>query len=226
MTPPLVILRPEPGASITARRAEEAGWAAIKRPLFEIAPIDWDPPAPSRFDALLMTSANSARYGGEALAAYRHLPLYAVGTQTAEAARAIGFKTTLSGAGGVEEMADRLRADGKRCVFHPAGDVVRPFDETGLGITRAALYTAKRIPAPNLAGMSNDAICLVHSPRSGLYLHELCSTQSIDRSPMSVIAISPAALDKAGTGWKAAIAARQPTDAAMLEAALSLADLR
>lgn len=226
MTSQLVIFRPEPGASQTAERATEAGWDVLTLPLFTVAPLDWDAPDPAQFDAVLLTSANSVRFGGPNLARYRHLPLYAVGAQTAEAAREAGFETIVTGDAGAAAMADRLRADGRRAIFHPAGEATRPFDENGLSVTRAALYAARRADPPHLDVIADGAALLVHSPRSALYLDELCSAQAIARERLQLVAISEAALAKAGTGWQMAVAAERPSDAAMLDAAAALVDPR
>lgn len=220
MTSRLIVLRPEPGASATAKRAEHAGWGVTVLPLFEIAPLAWTPPDPGGFDAILMTSANAARHGGTGLDRYHDLPLYAVGARTAAAARDAGFGTIISGASDAGEMADRLRADSATRVFHPAGSYARPFDETGLTLTHIAVYAAARVAPPDLkAVIGDDAILLVHSLRAAQYLDELCSTQGIARDSLSLIAISSNALAAAGTGWRTAVTAERPTDDAMLAAA-------
>jgi len=223
MTSRLIVLRPEPGASITARRAEQAGWATIILSLFEIAPLDWNPPDPGHFDAVLMTSANSARAGGAGLARYHGLPLYAIGAQTAEAARENGFEIIISGEAGVAEMADRMRSDGVARIFHPSGETVRPFDESGLTVTRVPVYAARQVtPTDLVAAIDSDAILLVHSPRGARYLDALCTEQNIARNALSLVAISDATLAEAGPGWRMAVAAERPTDDAMLAAASSL----
>lgn len=223
MTSQLIVLRPEPGAATTAQRAEQAGWAVTVLPLFEIAPLAWNPPDPTAFDAVLMTSANSARFGGSGLARYRELPLYAVGARTAEAARENGFKAVISGDAGGAEMADQLRADGFTRIFHPSGETVRPFDEKALEVTHMPVYAARPVTPPDLAAViEDDAILFVHSPRAGRHLDALCRAQGFARGTRSLVAISSAALTEAGTGWHAAIAAERPTDNAMLAAASSL----
>ncbi|MEM8696098.1 MAG: uroporphyrinogen-III synthase [Pseudomonadota bacterium] len=223
MTSPLVILRPEPGASMTAKRARAAGWTAKTVPLFAIAPLDWEPPDPEKFDAVLMTSANAARFGGVGLDGYHGLPLYAVGRQTGEAARAQGFETVIEGEHGAAEMADRMRRDGMVRIFHAAGAATRPFDERDLAIERNALYEARRAAPPNLAAiLPPNAIILLHSPRSAGYLDELCTDQSIDRAMLSLVAISDATLAEAGGGWRAAVAAQRPGDDAQRAAASAL----
>jgi uroporphyrinogen-III synthase len=223
MTSRLIVLRPEPGASATAKRALDDGWTVTILPLFEIAPLVWNPPEPKIFDAVLMTSANSARFGGPGLAGYHGLPLYAVGTKTADAAHKNGFETIIIGEGGVAEMADQLRADNMARIFHPAGKTARPFDESKLSIIHMATYAASRVtPQDFVSVIGKDAILLIHSPLSARYLDELCAAQAIARNTLSLVAISTAALTEAGTGWRAAIAAERPTDAAMLTAASSL----
>ena len=53
MSLPLLVLRPEPGASATMRRAEECGLHPIRYPLFEVHASAWEPPDPAEFDAML-----------------------------------------------------------------------------------------------------------------------------------------------------------------------------
>ena len=84
---PVLVLRPEPGASETVERARGRGLNAIAVPLFEVRPLEWEAPEPSGFAGLLLTSANAVRHGGERLAKLRGLKVYAVGEATAEAAR-------------------------------------------------------------------------------------------------------------------------------------------
>src|SRR5690606_10040333 len=75
---PLIILRPEPGAGRTAARAARMGLTAHLCPLFEARALDWAAPSPGRFDALLLTSAQTVRMAGPQLDQYRALPAYAV----------------------------------------------------------------------------------------------------------------------------------------------------
>src|SRR4051794_41196284 len=93
----VVVLRPEPGASATVERARQRGLDAFALPLFEVEPVAWEAPDPDRFDALLLTSANAVRHGGEQLVRLRELPVYAVGSATADAARRGGFEVASVG---------------------------------------------------------------------------------------------------------------------------------
>ena len=77
---PLVIARPEPGNSETAVAAHALGLDVFACPLFDLKELTWKADISESYDALFITSANALRAAGPDLAAYRHLPLYAVAT--------------------------------------------------------------------------------------------------------------------------------------------------
>ena len=91
MTRPIAVLRPEPGNAATVTRVTAAGWRAIALPLFVVRPLAWTAPDPSDFDGVLFTSANAVRHGGEELSQLTGLPAFAVGENSAQAARGAGF---------------------------------------------------------------------------------------------------------------------------------------
>ena len=220
----LVILRPQPGASATQRRAEARGWETAVVPLFRIEPRDWEPPDPRDFDAVLMTSANAAGEAGPGLDRYRRLPLYAVGEATAKAARGAGFDDIVSGAGGVAELADRLRNDGMERVLHLAGEDVRAFDDHDLSVVRLPVYASVPADPEGLEEALRDCpVVALHSPRAASAFARLCDERGVDRGRIAVAAISRATLAEAGEGWRAAAAAARPSDEALLKAARSLA---
>ncbi len=101
---PLIILRPEPGATRTAARAEAMGLEVRRRPLFTIVAVDWIAPDPGRFDALVLTSANAVRHGGRELDKLKGLPVHAVGEATAALVRAAGFKLAFVGEGATRHL--------------------------------------------------------------------------------------------------------------------------
>ena len=107
----ILVLRPEPGAGETARRARERGLEAIAVPLFTVGPMSWELPDPAQFDALLLTSANAVRHGGEQLGNLRGLPVHAVGEATAAAARNAGFGIASSGDAGVDRLLGSIDQD-------------------------------------------------------------------------------------------------------------------
>ncbi len=218
----LLVLRPEPGASRTMARAALLGLTARICPLFRIEPRDWSPPPASDFDALLVTSAQTVRMAGAALARYRGLPAYGVGAATAAALREAGFGQVIAGDADGAAIARRIAADGRRAVLHLAGMDGAPFDAGPLALHRVALYAAVEAAgrAELAAALMPGAVLLVHSPRAGARLAAL--VDPADRGALHLVAISPAAQAACGAGWASAQAAAAPNDDAMLALAAML----
>jgi uroporphyrinogen-III synthase len=216
MKPKLLILRPEPGNSATAARAERLGWETVRAPIFTVAAIEWAAPEPSRFDAVMMTSANAARLGGAALGRFTGLPLYAVGRATAEAARAAGFEDIRVGAQDAEALVALAEADGVKSMLHLAGREHRALANPI--IERRIVYGADLVERLPTAG---GTIALLHSPRAAALFATLVGDA---RADIRIAAISPAALAAAGEGWRGAIAAPTPDDDALLAAAARLCE--
>ncbi len=214
MTRRLLILRPRPDADATAFRASALGLAADIRPLFDIRSLDWEAPA-GRFDAIMMTSANAARHGGAALAAYHHLPLYAVGTATAAAAQAAGFADIRERRAGVAALIAGMADDRLSSVLHLTGRDVTPHRDAPFAITRVAVYAAEAIAAPALP---ETAVALVHSTRAARRLAALIG----HRAAFDAVAISADVAEALGSGWRSIARAAMPTDAAMLALAVPL----
>ena len=218
----LLILRPEPGATATAQRAQRLGLIAVCYPLFEVRPCTWEAPDPAGFDAMLLTSANAVRNAGPNLALYRHLPVYAVGEQTAAAARELGFNVAGVGRSGVQAMAELMAARAHSRVFHPAGRDRTEFNPGPLVIVRRSVYEAVEAGTAEglAASMPQEAVALVHSPRGAKRLARLIPM--IERRHLHLLAISPAVLDAAGAGWASAACAPRPDDEALLALAAAL----
>jgi uroporphyrinogen-III synthase len=211
----VLVLRPEPGASATVERARACGFKAIAKPLFEVEPIAWDVPEAASFDALLLTSANALRHGGEGLHALRGLPVYAVGDATAEAAREAGFDIKGTGDAGVERLLGSLELDLK--LLHLAGEDRTISQGVRQEVTAIAVYRAREKPPPDF-GALEEIVALIHSPRSGRRFAALVE----QRSGVAIAAISPAAADAVGGGWESVDAADVPNDDALLALAARL----
>jgi uroporphyrinogen-III synthase len=218
MTRPLLVLRPEPGASATVAAARAMGLAAIAAPLFRVRPLDWAPPA-ALPAAVLLTSANAVRHGGPQLAALARLPAYAVGAATAEAARQAGFGRIVTGEGDAEAILALARRDGIGALLHLAGRAHRDVVPDDIRIDRRIVYAAdpvETLPEAARAALP-DAVALLHSPRAARLFARLA-----DPAGIAIAAISPATLAAAGPGWRRAEAAAQPTDASLLAVAAKL----
>lgn len=205
----VLVLRPEPGASATAARARARGLEAVTVPLFEIEPVEWEVPEVGGFDGLLLTSANAVRSAGDKLETLRGLRAYAVGEATADAARDAGFNIAATGEAGVDRLLGSIEPGLK--LLHLCGEDRRTPSDTRQAITPVVVYRAKPIEAQ----IPGSGVALVHSPRAGKRLAE----QVKDRSAYAIAAISDAAAEAVGSGWKAVEVAEQPNDEALLAVA-------
>lgn len=211
MSRPLAVLRPQPGNAATVARIAALGLVAIPLPLFVVHALDWTVPELAEVDALLVTSANAIRHGGEGLAALKALPVVAVGAATALAARQAGFFVSATGEAGV---GDAIARAGPLRLLHLAGRD-RASDT---GLPTLTVYASDSIDVD--ASVLIDSIALVHSPRAAQRLAEIVP----DRRRIAITAISGAVAVAAGGGWRGVTVAESPTDAALIAAARTLAD--
>jgi len=209
---PVIVLRPEPGASETIKRAREVGLEAVSIPLFEVEPVAWEASDVASFDGLLLTSANAVRHSGEQLARLLGLKVYAVGQATADAARAAGFEVAATGDGGVERLLGAIEP-GLRLLHLCGEDRV----DSGETVTPIVTYRARPIARPRIR-QANRTVVLVHSPRAGRRFAELVE----DRGSIAIVAISPAAAEAVGAGWEIIVSADRPNDEALLALAAGL----
>lgn len=223
----LLILRPQPGADRSAARAAALGLEPVVAPIFTVTPLDWQAPEPDRYDAVLLTSANAARCGGD-LRRYADLPCYAVGETTAVAAREAGFGDVRVGpSDGVAAVA-MMAADGVARALHLAGREHIPLAHPDVAIERHAVYAADPVAAlPDIASeaLRDGALVLLHSPRAAGHFATLVDAAALPRQTIELAAISQAAADAAeaaGTGWKGIVVAAAPRDEALLELAAKL----
>jgi uroporphyrinogen-III synthase len=211
----VLVLRPEPGATATVEKARGADLEAVAIPLFTIEPAQWEAPDAGSFDGVLLTSANAVTFGGEALHSLRGLKVYAIGEATAHAAREAGFDIAASGDAGVDRLLGSIELDLK--LLHLCGADRRDPTRAKQQITRVTVYRAIPVDAPDLFEAARS-VALIHSPRAGARFAELIH----DRTSISVVAISEAAADAVGDGWRTVETAAQPSDDALLALAASL----
>ena len=219
----LVIVRPEPGASATARAAEAIGLEAVKLPLFKVQPVGWVVPDAAEFDALLLTSANALRHGGPALEGLLGMQAHCVGEATAAAAREAGFRVETVGAAGVDWLLSRLPSDLR--LLHLCGEHRR--EPPGVqSIVAVPVYRSLELPVPQAIGEAEGAVVCVHSPRAASALARALNGSGLARDSIALAAISEAAAQAAGSGWEAVEAADSPTEARLLAIAARLCNNR
>ena len=222
MTNLVLVLRPEPGAQATAARAVDLGLRPVIAPLFSVAPLPWTAPDPAGFDAVMFTSANAARHGGDGLTSFHRLACYATGEATAQAASEAGFGEVQVGPSDGAALLALMEAQGVRRAFHPCGRDRTALAPSPVKLVDVAVYAAepvRALPPEAAAALARHALVLVHSPRAGRLLDRLYAGE---RDLIAIAAISEAAAEAVGPGWKAVHAAPEPRDHALLELAAKL----
>lgn len=222
MNRPLLLLRPQPGNDATAEKATALGIEVMQLPLFEIIPVDEQPAPDGPFDAVLVTSPNGARCGEEALRKFADLPVYVVGDASADAVRERGAQNVIVGGGFAANTIPLIAEAGHRNVLHICGEETRPFDPLGLSITSHIVYRSEardmRRYTKALVTMPSSVIA-VHSPAAGRRINALLPPSCRNHF---ILAISEAAAQATGTGWRRVAVATEPNDSALLSLATSL----
>lgn len=223
---PLLILRPEPGASMTGKRAFDEGWRPVISPIFRIEPIAWGAPEADGYDALFVTSANAVRQAGKAITAYAEMPAYAVGDATARALKAAGFADIRTGRGDAAIMLEAAAENGVKSALHLAGEDYRDVGHDAISIDRRIVYRSAAIDQFGEKAVTalreSGSVVLLHSGRAAEHFGRLLETTKIPRGRIRIAALAPAVLTAAGAGWRSSIAAAKPDDAALLAAAARL----
>lgn len=217
---PLLVLRPEPGATKTAAKARERGLDVQVHPLFEVRPINWDVDAAIPYDAVFITSANALKFKVDALNKLHSLPVLCVGEETAKAARHVGFTDITAGSSDARSLAGLAASLGYRHVLwlrgRPSGALNHPdliFDVKDVYETPELVWTDQ-----DRALLSRPLIALLHSPRAAQRFAQLVP----DKAPITIVAISEKAAFAAGEGWADVHWAEMPSDEAMLDIAAPL----
>lgn len=153
-----LVTRPFPDAERTGAALGAIGFSPVFAPMLEMAVMDVQLPDPKGFCAVMASSANGIRAlgmleGGRDFAA---LPLFAIGTATAEAGRELGFETiTIADGGTFADLVAALKAARPGGpVFYPApihrsGDIAGVTLSEGAYLKTLAVY--EMVAAQNLS---------------------------------------------------------------------------
>jgi uroporphyrinogen-III synthase len=217
----LLIIRPEPGASESAKRAQAAGFEPLLLPFFRMRAVQWSVPDQGQHDALLLTSANAVRHAGDGLDALRMLPAHCVGQRTGEAARAAGLRVASVGTTDAVEAAKAAANAGHCRPLWLAGQDRGIFDfPSNIAVTTVPCYAAEAIallPKARTIIAAAGAVAL-HSPRAAESFAAAIEAMGLERSTIYVAAFSPAIAQAAGRGWRGVAVAAKPTDSDLLSA--------
>lgn len=214
------MLRPEPGNRATIVRLAELGVEAVALPLFAVQPLVWTVPDPADFDALILTSANAARWSGDGLALLKTLPVYTVGEATAAATRAAGIDVVTTGRDDADALLATARAAGITRALHLGGreSMIIPGSPPADIVRRSiAVYaTDPLVVPPHALAKLIDGVALLHSPRAARQLAALIDAAGFARKRITLAALSQAVAAAAGNGWQMIWKAPVPTDAALV----------
>ena len=173
----VLVTRPEPGASETARRLEVLGFAPVVLPLSQTRALPVDVAViPENVDAVAVTSANALRHAPQnVLAMLAKTRCHAVGGKTASAARQAGFSQVIEGPGDAAGLAALLAEDrtGAKTIVYLCGRVrLAGFEArlTEAGVAVVAIETYDTVEADAASGLNLTSqpsgsfdIALLHS---------------------------------------------------------------
>ena len=174
----VLVTRPLQDALETARMLETMGHSALIAPLLEIRFLDGPELLLDGVQAVLATSANGVRAFARRTTD-RAIPVFAVGMQTAEAAKAAGFANVRSADGDADALAKAVAqwtTPGAGALLHAAGKEAEgkleaDLKRAGFSVQRETLYEA--VAAKELAAEAARALkgsrldaALFFSPRS------------------------------------------------------------
>ena len=222
MTPPVIIIRPEPGCAATVAAARALGLEAHGFPLFAVGPLAWQAPDPATVDALLIGSANAPRHAGAALARYAGKPAYVVGEATAEAARAAGLTVVATGEGGLASVMGAIAPAHRRLLRLSGRERVDLVPGDGIILTERVVYASEPQAMPSaLARLLSaralpNSLVLLHSAESARHFAQECDRLGLDRARVHLLALGQRVAAAAGAGWADISTAARPTDPALL----------
>ena len=227
----VLVTRPKTDAERTATHLKALGHEAIVAPLLEIRFCEGPEIALDGVQAILATSANGVR----ALAkrtTRRDIPLYAVGMQSAEAARQSGFADVCDASGDAAALAELTiaRLEPKRgALFYAAaaqtrGGLAEELAAKGFDIRCETLYeavAATAFPEDAQKALASGAVdaALIFSPRTARIFGELAARANVPKaSPnLRVLCISEAAAREIRPfGFRHVEAAVRPDQEALL----------
>lgn len=226
---PVLVTRPEPGASDTAGRILMLGFEPVLAPCLVIRKLPVNLPPSSSVQALLVTSGNAA----DTLPRSHHaLPLLAVGDATTLRAGEAGF-TDLRSAGGdaqdLAELASRVLDPGGAALLLACGagdgrEVAAALRGRGFRVQRRIVYTAEPVPAlPPVAVEVMRAgrlhAAMFFSAATARHFVRLVTEAGLTRALTRTLAlaISPAvALALEGLPWRNVQSAARPTQDELL----------
>lgn len=228
----VLITRPEPEASRTARKLLTLGLEPVLLPLSQIRqlPLDSQAVVPG-VAAVAVTSANAIRHAApELLAALSALPCYAVGPKTAQAARIAGFSSVHEGPGDALALAGQIAPSLSAPLAYLCGRVRFPGFEEQLGregVQVHPLESYDTVPLTYASDAVKDRLAdrpldtvLVYSAKAAHAMREISIRAELahlfEQAEFFTLSERIASVLEADFGGAVRVASK-PTEAALLE---------
>ncbi len=225
----VLITRPEPGAGRSAARLRNGGYEPVVVPLTGIEPLQPGAPGGS-FDIVVASSANAVRHAPAAVvASLARLPFFAVGDETAAAARESGFAVIRSSAGTAADLVHDVAGSappGARLAYLSGRvrlDTVEvELSRLGFAVVPVETYdTPLRVPSSEDAALISAApidVALVYSARAAEVLAAFQKSRGGTNFDATVfIAISQRVADQLATTGGRVLTADRPNEDAMFD---------
>ena len=235
----IITIRPEPDAARDVNWLQRYKVPAMAVPVMHPEQQPFDIPDAASFQAIIFTSRHAVAALADVFrhASLRSLPVYAVGRNTALAARQAGFEKVIRGPGDgkglLTIMTGDLRQNAGRILWPSASmisfDIASYLTEFGFSVQRIPVYTMKPLVScavdlsARLATCSSAAVAAM-SARSMALFSELLDNQEFagQRKIITVIAGSALIAAAAGLGWADIIVAKAPRRSRILAIATLL----
>jgi uroporphyrinogen-III synthase len=201
----VLVTRPHPDGETTAAALRARGFEVLEAPMLRFEPVAFRGDMDGRYGAVILTSANALRGIEPRLKSHRllELPLFAVGEQTAAAARRAGFTQVISAKGDATDLRDLVLASvkakqlkGASTLLYLAGaemarDLAGELGGHGLRVMTHATY--RMSPVTNLprgvgeAFAANQIEAVLHySQRSARAFVEAARAAGVEISALAV----------------------------------------
>jgi uroporphyrinogen-III synthase len=226
---PVLVTRPEPGASATARRLRGMGYAPLLAPLLKITPLSAALPPVEGLRAIVVASQHAVAALPQS---HRRLPLFAVGDATADTALQHGFAQVSSADGDAAALAalvGRSITPGGQPLLLAAGQrqghhLARLLAVRGFAVERREVYAARPVdalpePARAMIGGYQHGRVLLFSRETALCLNRLIQETDLlaGFTTLDLAAISRSVADAIGhLPWRSIRVAMTPTETAVL----------
>lgn len=212
----LLVTRPEPDAHDLRAKLERHGHKVIISPLLEVKALPVRPLEPNNVQALIFTSRNAVRAAAASCEddAFHALPVYAVGTATADAAKEVGFATVTTGPGDAHALLNLIIQSAQRdggILVHLAGeslacDMVGALTQVGFRAEERPVY--RTVAATNLSSDACNAVrrgkldaVILMSPRSAETFADIAGAANLHEAVQDLIyfCISKSTADALGS---------------------------